>query len=135
MFQLVQFTVEELGLDVDIDVQLRSQKIKNRVSEKNEGSPSHRISTMQARINRANLDPAKSYIKVQKVNDVTIQKPVGQFVRSYRMGSGDGMTLHWEFNLGGVITVENDQMWGSVSGSELTWFLEQPSVSTQFSLN
>ena len=79
---------------------------------------------MQARINRANLDPTKSYIKVQKVNGVTIQKAVGQFMRSYRMGSGDGMTLHWEFNLDGVITTENDEMWGSVSGSELTWFVE-----------
>lgn len=84
---------------------------------------------MQGRIDRANLDPAKSYIKVQKVNDVTIQKPVGRFVRSYRMGSGDGMTLHWEFNLNGIITTETDEMWGSLSGSELAWFIEQPKLN------
>lgn len=81
-------------------------------------------SMLQTRINRGNLDPAKSYIKVQKVNGVTTQTPVGRFVRSYRMGSGDGMTLHWEFNLDGVITVEEDAMWRSVSGSELTWYVE-----------
>jgi hypothetical protein len=42
------------------------------------------------------------------------------------MGSGDGMTLHWEFNLDGVITTEDNEMWGSVSGSELAWFIEDP---------
>ncbi len=88
----------------------------------------HKVSTMdvmmQARINRANLDSAKSYIKIKKVNGVTTQTPVGRFVRSYRMGSGDGMTLHWEFNLDGVITVEEELMWGTLSGSELTWFVE-----------
>ena len=79
---------------------------------------------MQGRLDRANLDPTKSYIRLQKINGVVTQKPVGRFVRSYRMGSGDGMTLHWEFNLDGVITTENDEMWGTLSGSELTWFVE-----------
>lgn len=79
---------------------------------------------MQGRLDRANLDPTKSYMRLQKINGVVIQKPVGRFVRSYRMGSGDGMTLHWEFNLDGVITVEEDAMWGTLSGSELTWFVE-----------
>ena len=83
-------------------------------------------SMLQSRVDRANLDITKSYLRVQVVKGVVTQKPVGRFVRSYCMGSGDGMTLHWEFNLDGVITTEDNEMWGSVSGSELAWFIEDP---------
>jgi len=79
---------------------------------------------MAARVDRANLDTTKSYIRVRTVNGVVTETPVGFFVRSYRMGSGDGMTVHWEFNLNGTLTTENDEMWGSVAGTELTWFKE-----------
>ena len=79
---------------------------------------------LATRVNRANLDTSKKYIRVRKEGGVVTETPVGFFVRSYRMGSGDGMTLHWEFNLDGNITTETDEMWGSLSGSELTWFKE-----------
>jgi len=79
---------------------------------------------MQSRIDRANLNTEKSYIRLQTVKGLLTYKPVGRFIRSYRMGSGDGMTVHWEFNMDGNITTEGDAMWGSVSGSELAWFIE-----------
>jgi hypothetical protein len=79
---------------------------------------------MGSRVNRANLDRTKKYIRVRTENGVVIEKPVGFFMRSYRMGSGDGTTIHWEFMLDGKITVENDEMYGSVNGTELTWFKE-----------
>lgn len=77
---------------------------------------------LQTRYSRADLDTSKSYIKVQKVDGKTIEEEVGQFVRSYRMGSGDGMTLHWEFLKNGITIRIDDEMWGSVNGSELLGF-------------
>jgi hypothetical protein len=59
---------------------------------------------------------------IKEVNGVTTEEDAGTFIRCYRMGSGDGMTVHWEFNNGGKMTTIDDQMWGSVSGKELTYF-------------
>ena len=53
---------------------------------------------------------------------------VGRFIRSYSMGSGDGMTAHWEFELNGKIITVNDEMWGSVSGEGLVGFREVEEV-------
>ncbi len=79
-------------------------------------------SVLEHRISRLNLDTTKSYIKVQKKNGMVIEEPVGLFVRAYRMGSGDGMTAHWEFLKDGNKIVVNDDMWGSVDGVELVGF-------------
>jgi hypothetical protein len=38
------------------------------------------------------------------------------------MGSGDGMTVHWEFNKNGTIIRVDDEMWGSLYGTELIGF-------------
>jgi hypothetical protein len=79
---------------------------------------------LSSRISRLNLDPAKSYTKVVKKGEMTIEEPVGRFVRAYRMGSGDGMTAHWEFNKDGVKIVIDDEMWGPLDGSSLLGFRE-----------
>ena len=79
---------------------------------------------LSSRMSRLNLDPMKSYIKVVKKGEMTIEEPVGRFVRSYRMGSGDGMTAHWEFIKDGATIVIDDQMWGSLDGSSLVGFKE-----------
>jgi hypothetical protein len=71
-----------------------------------------------------NLDDKKSYIKVVKKGEITIEEPVGRFVRAYRTGSGDGMTAHWEFIKDGVTIVIDDEMWGSTSGNGLLGFRE-----------
>lgn len=71
---------------------------------------------MEKRASRGDLDPTKKYIKIQRVNGTEVREEVGQFVRSYRMGSGDGMTLHWEFIKDGKIIRIDDEMWGSVRG-------------------
>lgn len=76
------------------------------------------------RVARANLDTSKCYIKVQKIDGKDVETKVGKFIRSYYMGSGDGMTFHWEFNLNGNITTQQDEAFGSVSGEELIWFKE-----------
>jgi len=76
------------------------------------------------RISRLNLNTTKNYEKVQLVNGVEIATLVGRFVKSYRMGSGDGMTAHWEFELDGKAIVVNDEMWGSIGGEELAGFRE-----------
>ena len=75
-------------------------------------------------LSRANLDTTKMYEKVEKVNGQDILTPVGKFVKCYRMGSGDGMTIHWEFELlGNKVTVDDD-MWGPRPGQELLGFRE-----------
>ena len=79
---------------------------------------------LEARWARGDLDTKKSYIKVQRKGNDLIEVPVGRFVRSYRMGSGDGMTIHWEFEKDGIVSRINDEMWGSVDGSELLGFKE-----------
>ena len=79
---------------------------------------------MEKRASRGDLDPAKKYIKIQRVNGIEVREEVGQFVRSYRMGSGDGMTLHWEFIKDGKIIRIDDEMWGSVNGVGLVGFIE-----------
>ena len=79
---------------------------------------------MEKRASRGDLDPTKKYIKIQLVNGAEVREEVGQFVRSYRMGSGDGMTLHLEFIKDGKIIRIDDEMWGSCSGAELVRFIE-----------
>lgn len=75
-----------------------------------------------SRCSRANLDTTKEYIMVKKVNGKLVEEEVGLFVKSYNMGSGDGMTLHWEFLKNGATIRIGDEMWGSLSGVELTGF-------------
>jgi hypothetical protein len=79
---------------------------------------------LETRWARGDLDTKKSYIKVQKKGDELIEVPVGRFVRSYRMGSGDGMTIHWDFEKDGIVSRIDDEMWGSVGGAELLGFKE-----------
>ena len=79
-------------------------------------------STINSRISRANLDTTKYYVKLTKMGGATVEEQVGRFVKSYTMGSGDGMTIHWEFELNGKIRRIDDEMWGSISGEELVGF-------------
>lgn len=78
---------------------------------------------VSSRISRANLDTSKYYIMLQTMGGATVEEQVGRFVKSYTMGSGDGMTLHWEFELNGKIRRIDDERWGSLSGAELLGFL------------
>jgi len=82
------------------------------------------MEVIRQRISRLDLNTAKNYEKVQKVNGVEVYTRVGRFVRAYRMGSGDGMTVHWEFELDGNKLTVDDEMWGSVGGQELIGFRE-----------
>ena len=77
---------------------------------------------INSRMSRAALQAGIQYIKIIEVNGKIIEEDVGMFVRSYRMGSGDGTTIHWEFNKDGVIKRIDDELWGSVNGSELTYY-------------
>lgn len=77
--------------------------------------------SMVSRASRLNLDKTKHYCMLRGGGDPVY---VGKFVRSYRMGSGDGMTAHWEFEHDGKITRIDDEMWGSLSGAELVGFVE-----------
>ena len=70
------------------------------------------------RASRTELDTTKYY---DKVNNTT-KEYVGKFVRAYTMGSGDGMTVHWEFNNNGKIIKVDDELWGSLSGNKLIGF-------------
>ena len=83
------------------------------------------VSLLSSRISRMDLDDKKSYIKVVKKGQMTIEEPVGRFVRAYRMGSGDGMTAHWEFIKDGQTIVVDDEMWGSLDGAALVGFKEE----------
>lgn len=78
--------------------------------------------TIHSRCSRGDLDTTKEYIMVKKVNGKVVEEEVGRFVKCYQMGSGDGMTLHWEFLLNGITIHIQDDMWGTIDGSELTGF-------------
>ena len=77
---------------------------------------------MTSRISRAMLQIGLQYIMIKEINGALTEEDVGTFMRSYTMGSGDGMEIYWEFNNGGKITTIGDAMWGSISGKELTHF-------------
>jgi hypothetical protein len=85
---------------------------------------------LKVRYERGNLDVTKHYEKVQNVGGIETITYLGQFVRSYSMGSGDGMTLLLEFNNNGMVTRACDQMWGSISGAELVYFRAVADPST-----
>jgi hypothetical protein len=78
--------------------------------------------SLDLRIRRLNLDTNVCYEKIRTVKGEQVTECVGIFVRAYRMGSGDGMTAHWEFNKDGTINRVDDDMWGSVAGTELIGF-------------
>jgi len=75
------------------------------------------------------LDTTKSYIKVQRTEAGVVEEPVGRFVRSYCMGSGDGMTLHWEFIKDDKTIVIDDERWGPIDGSNMVGFKEDTSTN------
>jgi len=77
---------------------------------------------LKGRYERTNLDVTKCYEKIQKVGGVETITYVGRFVKAYRMGSGDGMTAHWEFDDNGKVVTVDDNMWGSIGGQELAGF-------------
>jgi hypothetical protein len=76
----------------------------------------HRM--MRKRYKRGNLQKGVSYIKVNK----TERTKVGKFVQSGYQGSGDGMELVLVFELNGKNHVVYDEMWGTMDGSELSYF-------------
>ena len=78
---------------------------------------------------RTHLDTTKSYIKVQRTEAGILEERVGRFVRSYCMGSGDGMTLHWEFIKDDKTIVIDDQRWGPINGSTMVEFKEDTSAN------
>lgn len=75
---------------------------------------------MKGRISRTELKPGHHYMKIQGKNI----DYAGKFVQCYNMGSGDGMTVHFIFELNGSQYILDDQMWGSISGEELMYFTE-----------
>jgi len=79
---------------------------------------------IEKKISRVNLDVNKNYIKVNIVNNAVVREYVGKFVKTYCMGSGDGMTVHIEFNNNGTVSRVDEEMWGSVNGYELSYFIE-----------
>ena len=78
------------------------------------------IELMETRVSRTQLKEGKEYYKIHK----GVKEYVGKFIRSYYMGSGDGTTVHVEFELDGKKICVNDDMWVSVSGEELVYFEE-----------
>jgi len=79
---------------------------------------------IHSRIQRVDLDVTKSYIQVKQVRGIETKTYVGKFVRVYCMGSGDGMTVHIEFDDNGRCTRVDEEMWGSLGGNELSYFIE-----------
>ena len=77
---------------------------------------------MAPRFSRTDLDTSQCYIKLHRVDNLQVETYVGKFVRAFRMGSGDGMTSHWEFNNNGTSVYEVDDTWGSIAGTELIGF-------------
>lgn len=79
---------------------------------------------MYKRVERTQLKPGYQYVRVHFGKT----EFVGEFQRSYTSGSGDGMTIHYEFSWNGYTYTIHDDMWGSVSGDELMHFYENPTA-------
>jgi len=79
---------------------------------------------LKKKISRVNLKVNTNYTKVKVVNNTVIKEYVGKFVKTYFMGSGDGMTVHMEFNDNGRVIRVDEEMWGSINGYELSYFIE-----------
>ena len=75
---------------------------------------------IKGRISRTEMKPDHHYMKIQGKN----VDYAGKFIGCYRMGSGDGMTIHFTFELNNTKYTLDDQMWGSISGEELMYFTE-----------
>jgi hypothetical protein len=74
---------------------------------------------METRYNRGNLEKGVAYIQVNR----STRTPVGKFVQAGYQGSGDGTQLVLIFeHLGRQNTIQED-MWGSTSGAELSYFV------------
>lgn len=84
---------------------------------------------LRQRISRAALDTTKSYIKVQRTQGGVVEEPVGRFIRTYYMGSGDGMTVHWEFIKDNKTILINDEIWGTIDSHDLVRFKEDLSAN------
>jgi hypothetical protein len=78
------------------------------------------IELMKSRVSRTQLKEGKEYYKIHK----GVKEFIGKFIRTYYMGSGDGTTVHAEFELDGKKICVNDDMWGSIGGEELVYFAE-----------
>lgn len=77
---------------------------------------------MESRISRTQLIVGNEYYKNQTIGGILKKEYVGKYIRTYWMGSGDGTTVHLEFERDGAKITVNDEMWGSVSGDELAYF-------------
>jgi len=75
---------------------------------------------MKGRISRAEMKPGNHYMVIQGKNI----NYAGKFIDYGMWGSGDGMTVHFTFELNGKQHTLDDQMWGSISGEELMYFTE-----------
>lgn len=73
---------------------------------------------MKTRYDRGNLEKGVAYIQVNQ----GVRTKVGKFQYSGYQGSGDGMTLVLVFELNGNNHTVQEDMWGSVSGRELSYF-------------
>ena len=73
---------------------------------------------LKTRYDRGNLEKGVAYIQVKQ----GVRTPVGKFQYSGYQGSGDGMELILVFELNGVNHTVQEDMWGSVSGKELSYF-------------
>ena len=73
---------------------------------------------MKTRYDRVNLIPNKEYYMIHQGRKTF----VGTFVQSMYSGSGDGMTVSIEFLLNDRPYYIEEDMWGSESGEELTYF-------------
>jgi hypothetical protein len=74
---------------------------------------------LETRYNRGNLEKGLAYIQVNRGT----RTPVGIFQHSGYQGSGDGTELILVFKLNGTNHTVREEMWGSVSGSELSYFV------------
>lgn len=74
------------------------------------------------RIEGTKLKPGHRYIRKQFGR----AEFVGEFQRSYTMGSGDGTTIYYEFIWNGIMYTIHDDMFGTISGDELMQFYEVP---------
>ena len=79
---------------------------------------------LSKQIERTNLDVTKCYTQVKYVGGVETRTYVGKFVCVYCRGSGDGTTVHIEFDDQGKRINVDEEMWGRVGGYELSYFVE-----------
>jgi len=83
---------------------------------------SQTLNSLKSRYTRGDLDSNKYYYRIRMG---AVPEYVGRFTGVYSSGSGDGRMIHVHFDDCGKHHDVSEDMWGSRSGDDLSYFIDE----------